>query len=88
MIVFWAFVPESPWFYVRHGKKDQAINAMKQLYGNVEHYDFEEEYGIIADTIKHEREVLQEAPKFLHIFKGINLVSVAGIFENKTIRRD
>ncbi len=76
MIICWMFIPESPWFYARHGKKEKAMKAMRQLYSGVKGYDFEEEYGIIARTIEHEREVLQDEPKYIHIFKGLNLVSI------------
>lgn len=75
MIVFWAFVPESPWFHARHGNKEKAMKAMKQLYGGVKGYDFEVEYGIIARTIEHEREMLQGKPRYVDVFKGLNLVS-------------
>ena len=51
---------------------------MRQLYGGVEGYDFEEEYGIIERTIEHERDFLEEAPKYVHVFKGLNLVSEIG----------
>lgn len=74
MIVCWVFIPESPWFYARHDNKEKAIKALKQLYGGVEGFDFEEEYGIIVRTIAHEMEVLQEAPSYRHVFKGLNLV--------------
>jgi len=74
MIVFWAFVPESPWFHARHGNKEKALKAMRQLYGGVKGYDFEEEYGIIERTIAHERSMLQGQPSFMDIFKGLNLV--------------
>ncbi|PTB41803.1 hypothetical protein M441DRAFT_192948 [Trichoderma asperellum CBS 433.97] len=73
MIVCWVFIPESPWFYARHDNKEKAIKSLKQLYGGVEGFDFEEEYGIIVRTIAHEREVLQEAPSYRHVFKGLNL---------------
>ncbi|PON23295.1 hypothetical protein TGAM01_v207822 [Trichoderma gamsii] len=73
MIVCWIFIPESPWFYARHDNKEKAIKSLKQLYGGVEGFDFEEEYGIIVRTIAHEREVLQEAPSYRHVFKGLNL---------------
>ncbi|KAH8881094.1 MFS general substrate transporter [Thozetella sp. PMI_491] len=73
MIVCWVFVPESPWFHARQGNKDKAMKAMRQLYGGIEGYDFEEEYGIIARTIEHEREVLVEQPGYIHVFKGLNL---------------
>ncbi|UKZ72243.1 uncharacterized protein TrAtP1_013185 [Trichoderma atroviride] len=73
MIVCWVFIPESPWFHARHDNKERAIKSLKQLYGGVEGFDFEEEYGIIVRTIAHEREVLQEAPSYRHVFKGLNL---------------
>lgn len=53
---------------------------MKQLYGGVQGFDFEEEYGIIARTIAHEKEVLQEAPSYRHVFKGLNLVGERFLF--------
>ncbi|KAM0229889.1 hypothetical protein ACHAPO_009611 [Fusarium lateritium] len=73
MLLFWVFVPESPWYYARHGKKDKAMKSLKLLYGNVEGYDFEQEYSIIEKTILHERELLNEAPNITHVFKGYNL---------------
>lgn len=75
MIVFWAIVPESPWFYARHGNKEKAMKSMKQLYCSVKNYDYEEEYSIIERTIAHERELLPEAPNTLQVLKGLNLVS-------------
>jgi hypothetical protein len=75
MIICWVIVPESPWFHARHGNKEKAIKSMQQLYSGVKGYDFEEEYGIIARTIEHEKEILQEMPRYIHIFKGTNLVS-------------
>lgn len=77
MILFWIFVPESPWFHARHGNKEKAMKAMKQLYGGVQGFDFEEEYGIIERTIAHEREVLQVVPSVIHVFKGLNLVGAS-----------
>ena len=75
MILCWVFIPESPWFHARRGNKTQALKAMRQLYGDVAGYDFEEEYGIIARTIEHEKEQLVETPSYIHVFKGLNLVS-------------
>lgn len=75
MIICWVFVPESPWFHVRRGNKDKAMKAMRQLYGGVKNFDFDEEYGIIARTIQNEKEMLQEAPRYIHVFKGLNLVN-------------
>lgn len=77
MIICWMFIPESPWFHARRGDKDKAIKSMKQLYGGIDGYNFEEEYGIIARTIEHEKIQLQESPKYVHVFKGVNLVSTS-----------
>ncbi|CAH0004304.1 unnamed protein product [Clonostachys byssicola] len=73
MMFFWAFVPESPWHHTRRGNKEKAMKSLRQLYGGVEGYDFEQEYDIIAKTIQHEREFMAEEPGFLHVFKGVNL---------------
>lgn len=80
MILCWVFIPESPWFHARNGDKEKALKAMRQLYGGIQGYNFEEEYGIIARTIEHEREVLQAAPSYIHVFQGLNLVSVSLLF--------
>jgi sugar porter (SP) family MFS transporter len=73
MIIFWAFIPESPWFHARRGDKEKAMKSLKQLFGNVEGYDFEEELGIIERTIEHERTMLDHAPRYRDVFKGLNL---------------
>ncbi|KAL1891069.1 hypothetical protein Sste5346_007894 [Sporothrix stenoceras] len=76
MLVCWFFVPESPWFHARYGRKDKAIAAMRTLYGGIPDYDYEAEYGIIAHTIALERAHLQEAdrePRYIDVFRGTNL---------------
>jgi MFS transporter, SP family, general alpha glucoside:H+ symporter len=83
MILFWVIVPESPWFHARHGNKDKALKSMRQLYGGIEGYDYEEEYGIIERTITHERDVLQEVPSVFHVFKGLNRVGCSDIDDGR-----
>ncbi|RSH83089.1 uncharacterized protein EHS24_006746 [Apiotrichum porosum] len=73
MLACWAFIPESPWYHAKRGNKEAAMKSLHRLYGNVEGFDFEEEYGIIARTLEHEKERLNNAPKFVDIFKGLNL---------------
>ena len=80
MIIFWMFIPESPWYHARRENKEKALECMRQLYGGVKGYDIEEEYGIIARTIAHERTVLQDKPRYIDIFKGLNRVSASGLF--------
>jgi MFS transporter, SP family, general alpha glucoside:H+ symporter len=77
MIICWVLIPESPWYHARRGNKEKALKAMKQLYGGVQGYDFEEEYGIIAKTIEHESELLEDRPRYIDIFRGLNLVSTS-----------
>lgn len=75
MLICWALVPESPWYYARKGNKEAALKCMKRLYGGIEWYDFEEEYGIITRTLQHEQAVLAEnRPRYRDVFKGTNLV--------------
>jgi hypothetical protein len=78
MILFWAFIPESPWYHARRGNKEGAMKSLRQLYGNVEGYDFEEEYLIIERTIEHEKEFLAHKPSYADVFRGVNLVSHLG----------
>ncbi|CAK7227666.1 hypothetical protein SEUCBS140593_006653 [Sporothrix eucalyptigena] len=73
MLICWFLAPESPWFHARHGNKEKAIKCMKQLYGGVEGYDFEEEYSIIEKTIEHEKGLLTSKINTLDILKGRNL---------------
>jgi len=74
LIIFcWAIIPESPWFHVKRGNKEGAIKSLRQLYGNVPGFDFEEEYGIIYNTIQHERATLNDRPRVKDVFRGTNL---------------
>ena len=75
MIIFWTFIPESPWYHARRGEKEKAMKCLRMLFGGVEGYDFEEEYGIIVRTIEHEQAINQEKPSFRDVFRGVNLVS-------------
>lgn len=50
------------------------MKSLRQLYGNVDGYNMEEEYLIIERTIEHEKEFLQHAPSFADVFRGVNLV--------------
>lgn len=52
------------------------MKSLKQLYGGVEGYNFEEEYNIIALTIEHERMAFVKAPTYADVFRGTNRVSL------------
>lgn len=70
-----AFIPESPWFYVKRGNTEAAMKSLKKLYGNVDGYDFAEEMAIIENTIVHEINKVNNSPSFKQVFQGNNLVS-------------
>ena len=74
MLAFIVFVPESPWTYARRGDREKAQKVMKRLYGNIEGYDYEEEWLIILRTLEHEKEVMREqgATKWKDLFIGMN----------------
>ena len=55
MLVGILLVPESPWFYARHGRKADAMKSLGRLYGGIEGFSAEEEYGIIEMTLVLER---------------------------------
>jgi len=76
MILFWVWIPESPWFHARKGDKPAAMKSLKALYGGVQGYDFEEEYSIIERTIIHERDVLVHKPTYLDVFRGVDRVGI------------
>lgn len=77
MLFCFLVIPESPWFFARKGDKAKTLKVLHFLYGNIEGYDYEEEYGIIIKTIEHEREQIRinKASGWTDLFKGTNGVS-------------
>ena len=75
LIIFcWAFIPESPWYHAKRDNKDGALKSLKQLYGNVPGFDYEEEYGIIRSTVLLELVNVDNRPRYRDVFRGTNLV--------------
>lgn len=74
MLGCYLVLPETPWYYGRRENREGCFKSMKRLYGNVEGYDYEEEYGIILRTIAHEKELLAESKSqsWTHVFRGLN----------------
>ena len=56
------------------------MKSLRRLYGNVPGFDFEEEYGIIRNTVLHEIATLDDGPRTRDVFKGINLVGFSRHF--------
>jgi hypothetical protein len=74
MGICFAFIPETPWYHGRRGNKEGCFKSMRRLYGNVDEYNQEEEWGIIARSVEHERELLEQtsAVSWSSIFRGTN----------------
>jgi hypothetical protein len=73
MLLCFLAVPESPWYHARRGDRDAALACMRRFYSGVPGYDYDEEYGIIARTLAHERAMLADhRPRFRDLFKGTN----------------
>jgi hypothetical protein len=69
-----SIVPESPWYYAKRDNKEGAMKSLRQLYGNVPGFDFEEEYGIIRNTVLYEMGNMDSRPRLVDVFRGTNLV--------------
>lgn len=71
------YIPESPRFYARKGKHEQAMAVLRRLNGNVEGYNVELEYAVLSKEVEDGKALATMSSKlsFFEIFKGINLVN-------------
>lgn len=64
------FAPESPWWLVRHGRKDQALQSIKRLgRKNGTQASAEETLAMMERTVQIEAHLGSE-PTLLDLFKG------------------
>ncbi|KAL1404868.1 hypothetical protein Q8F55_008479 [Vanrija albida] len=70
------FIGESPVFYARLERHEDAKKALKRLYGKIDGYDIEHEYAVIRAEIEHERSLRQNENDSVYkeIFMGTNLL--------------
>lgn len=66
------FVPESPWWLARMGRRDQAKKALRQLYGS--DVDVEIKLVNLEATIAEEEAASSEQGSIIQCFKGTNLI--------------
>ncbi|KAH8801361.1 maltose permease [Xylogone sp. PMI_703] len=64
------FVPESPWYYVRHNRLQDAEKSLQKLYGPG--VDVRPKLAIIVKTVEEDME-LQGSATWLQCFQGTNL---------------
>ncbi|GFZ46551.1 hypothetical protein JCM24511_03771 [Saitozyma sp. JCM 24511] len=74
MGICFILIPETPWYHGRRGNKEGCFKSMRRLFGNVDDYNQEEEWGIISRSVEHERELLEQtsAVSWSSIFRGTN----------------
>jgi len=65
------FAPESPWFYVRHNRLDEAKKSLQSLYGR--DVNVGPKLAIIVKTVDEDMEITSSS-KWIHCFQGTNLV--------------
>lgn len=65
------FAPESPWYYVRKNRIDDAISALQSLYGP--DVNVGPKLAIIVKTVDEDMELTRTA-KWVHCFQGTNLL--------------
>ena len=72
LLIFLPFAPESPYYLVRRGKKDKALDSIRKLFGP--EYDSARKLVAVESTIKEEEAQTRQETKqgFVECFKGIN----------------
>ena len=65
------FAPESPWFYVRRNRLEDAKKSLQQLYGPA--VDVSPKLAMIIRTVDEEAE-LESSTRWIQCFQGTNLV--------------
>ncbi|GAA5922793.1 hypothetical protein JCM3775_006138 [Rhodotorula graminis] len=68
-------LPESPWWLLMKGKKDQARKSLDYLYSSQPNYDSDRSLAELEYTINKELEMkeLAKSTSYLDCFKGTNL---------------
>ncbi|KXJ88025.1 maltose permease [Microdochium bolleyi] len=71
LLAFLPFSPETPWYLARKGKREQALTAIRRLYGS--DYDAETKLQLLEATIEEESMSRTGVePGFLDCFRGTN----------------
>ncbi|KAK1984432.1 general substrate transporter, partial [Colletotrichum cereale] len=73
LMVILFFAPESPWWLIRRGRKEEALRSVKRLgASNATKQQNQQNYAMIERTVEIEAQ-LGGSPSLLDLFKGIDL---------------
>ncbi|KAH9826772.1 maltose permease [Teratosphaeria destructans] len=71
LLILIFFAPESPWWLIRRGRKDEALRSIKRLGAKTEE-GAQQKMAMIERTVEIEA-LRGGAPKLLDLFKGVDL---------------
>ena len=71
-----AYLPESPRWYLRKGKKDKARKALSWLNGSAMGYNLDRELAVMEYELHGDLHRASEDAKisYMELFRGVNLV--------------
>ncbi|KAL4947757.1 maltose permease [Aspergillus filifer] len=72
LLVFLPFAPKTPWYLMRKGRREEAAQSLRRLYGPKA--DIEAEVTAIDCTLALERESSLHNVSWLQCFRGTNLL--------------
>lgn len=69
------FLPESPVWYCRKGRHEDAIKSLRRLNGHLADYDEEHEYAVFRQEVEESQALAAKSSNYSWIacFKGTNL---------------
>lgn len=79
---FWIFfgliwLPESPWYYARRGKREKALHSLNRIYKGVPSFDAGHELAVIEHELEQEQE-LSAVGGWKALFKGPDRIRTLG----------
>jgi SP family general alpha glucoside:H+ symporter-like MFS transporter len=71
-LIFLVFLPETPMFFARKGKEEQAKNALRKISGHLADFDENAEYAILEYQVQESLRMKEEqkSSSWTELFKG------------------